>query len=64
LFDVLVVDGLAAVGALLDGVLAGAAGGLADAGADVVEASVDVSFFSAGGVGLFSPSDGGFSLFE
>jgi hypothetical protein len=64
LFDVFVVDGLVDGAALLDGPLAGAgdepAGGVA--GAD--EEPALVSFFSPTAVGDFSPSAGGFNLFE
>jgi hypothetical protein len=60
-FDVLGVDGLAAGGALLEEPLAGAGDGLAGGAA---EDPAVVSFFSPAAAGGFSPSDGGFSLFE
>jgi hypothetical protein len=60
-FDVLGVDGLAAGGALLEEPLSGAVDGLAGGAA---EDPVAVSFFSPAAAGGFSPSDGGFSLFE
>jgi hypothetical protein len=59
-FGVFGVDGLAADGALLEEPLAGAVDGLAGG---VAEDSAVVSFFSPA-AGVFSPSDGGFSLFE
>jgi hypothetical protein len=63
LFDVFVVDELPAP--LLEELLAGAAEGVA--GGDAAGADGDpaaVSFFSFDSAGAFSPSDGGFSLFE
>jgi hypothetical protein len=62
--DVFVGEGLAGGAALLDG-LAGAADEPAG-GVDGVdeEPAAFVSFFSPTAVGDFSPSDGGFNLFE
>ena len=62
-FDVLGVDGLAAGGVLLEEPLAGAVDGLAG-GAAEDPVAVSFSFFSPAAAGGFSPSDGGFSLFE
>ena len=60
-FAVFGVAGLAAEGALLEEPPAGAVDGLAG---DVAEEPVAVSFFSPASAGVFSPSDGGFILFE
>jgi hypothetical protein len=65
LSDVFVVDGPAAGGAVPAALLVDGAGGVAGddaAGGDVDPA--DVSFFSPAAAGVFSPSDGGFSLLE
>ena len=64
MFDVCVVDGLEAGGALLGALLAGAVDGLAEGVAGVAGEPAGVSFFSPAVGAAFSPSDGGFNLLE
>jgi len=58
------VDEPAAGGALLVALPVDAGGGLAGEDAGAAPEPVGVSFFSPAAAGVFSPSEGGLSLFE